>query len=153
VDLTKLVDTALAELQEEANQQGTTLMHQRPESAISVEADATHLAMAIKALCINSLEAVSAGGSIRVSTRPQLSNDGRWGAVVEVSDSGPGIPENVRPHLFDPFFSGREAGRGLGLGLSKCWRIVTLHQGLIEVDSSGQGATFTIWLPQQLEAA
>jgi signal transduction histidine kinase len=50
--------------------------------------------------------------------------------------------------VFDPFFSARQAGRGLGLGLSKCWRIVTNHGGRIEVESEpGRGARFTIKLP------
>jgi signal transduction histidine kinase len=50
--------------------------------------------------------------------------------------------------LFDPFFSGREAGRGLGFGLSKCWRIVTQHGGSVVVNSvGGAGAEFTILLP------
>jgi signal transduction histidine kinase len=66
-----------------------------------------------------------------------------------VSDTGPGIPADIRPHLFDPFFSGREAGRGLGLGLSKAWRIAELHGGTIEVESElEQGAKFSILLPQ-----
>jgi signal transduction histidine kinase len=67
---------------------------------------------------------------------------------ITVSDNGPGIPPEARPHLFDPFYSGREAGRGLGLGLSKCWRIVTLHGGRVDVDSStAPGAVFTVALP------
>jgi signal transduction histidine kinase len=67
---------------------------------------------------------------------------------LTVTDTGPGIPPEIRPHIFDPFFSGREAGRGLGLGLSKAWRIVELHGGLIEVASdNGHGAKFTVVLP------
>jgi C4-dicarboxylate-specific signal transduction histidine kinase len=55
----------------------------------------------------------------------------------------------VRRHLFDPYFSGREAGRGLGLGLSKCWRIITDHGGQIDVDSGPErGTTITLQLPQ-----
>jgi signal transduction histidine kinase len=87
-----------------------------------------------------------------------------WASVVEapllssgefeivVRDSGPGITPEVRRHLFDPYYSGRQAGRGLGLGLSKCWRIVTMHGGRIDVDSTpGQGATFRIVLPATRE--
>jgi signal transduction histidine kinase len=67
--------------------------------------------------------------------------------VLSVSDSGPGIPPEVRPHIFDPFFSGREAGRGLGLGLSKAWRIVELHGGTIDVANHDEGATLSFALP------
>jgi len=71
-------------------------------------------------------------------------------ACVEITihDTGPGISSKVRDHLFDPFYSGREAGRGLGFGLSKAWRIVTDHGGHITVKSPPkQGTTFTITLP------
>ena len=65
-----------------------------------------------------------------------------------IADNGPGMDQNVLRHLFDPFFSGREAGRGLGFGLSKAWRIVTAHGGRLLVDSrAGHGATFTVCLP------
>jgi signal transduction histidine kinase len=68
--------------------------------------------------------------------------------VLTITDTAPGIPPDVRPNIFDPFFSGREAGRGLGLGLSKAWRIVDLHGGHIEVESEqGQGTTFRVILP------
>jgi len=76
--------------------------------------------------------------------------DSRWGKQIElrIADNGPGITPEERRHIFDPFFSARQAGRGLGMGLSKCWRIVTNHGGTIEVDSQpGQGATFRIRLP------
>ena len=69
-------------------------------------------------------------------------------AAITVRDTGPGIPLGVREHIFDPFFSGREAGRGLGFGLSKCWRIVTEHGGSIHVESPPTGgAIFTLKLP------
>jgi signal transduction histidine kinase len=73
-------------------------------------------------------------------------------ADLLVTDTGPGIPEEIRTHLFDPFYSGREAGRGLGFGLSKCWRIVELHGGTIEV-SGGDGklTCFAIRLPRPCE--
>ena len=65
--------------------------------------------------------------------------------ILSVTDNGPGIPPHVRPHVFDPFYSGREAGRGLGFGLPKCWRIDELHGGRIEVDSEpGAVATFRL---------
>ena len=68
-------------------------------------------------------------------------------AAIEVRDNGPGVPEAIRPHVFDPFFSGREAGRGLGFGLSKCWRIVTEHGGTVRLDSEpARGVTVTLVL-------
>jgi signal transduction histidine kinase len=64
---------------------------------------------------------------------------------IAIRDNGPGMDERAARHLFDPFFSGREAGRGLGFGLSKAWRIITAHDGEIDVDTRpGFGTTFTI---------
>src|SRR6202035_6175411 len=69
-------------------------------------------------------------------------------AVAVVADNGRGLYEADRAHLFDPFYSGREAGRGLGFGLCKCWRIVTNHGGWIEVESAPQmGSTFRLYWP------
>jgi signal transduction histidine kinase len=70
--------------------------------------------------------------------------------VIRVSDDGPGITPDERRRIFDPFFSARQAGRGLGMGLPKCWRIVTNHGGRIGVESErGRGAVFTIALPRR----
>ena len=66
------------------------------------------------------------------------------GAVI----NGPGLSDKDRVHLFDPSYSGREAGRGLGFGLCKCWNIVSGHGGRIEVDSVPDVATaFRVFLP------
>ena len=109
-------------------------------------ADRVQLGLALRAVCANALEALGAGGHLGVEVRPPVA-DATEVAIV-VRDDGPGIAETQRRHLFDPFYSGREAGRGLGFGLSKCWRIVTDHGGRVEVESEpGRGATFTILLP------
>jgi signal transduction histidine kinase len=63
-----------------------------------------------------------------------------------VADSGPGIAPEVRPHLFEPYFTTKEAGTGLGLAISD--RIVREHGGRIEVESEpGKGTTFSVCLP------
>jgi signal transduction histidine kinase len=67
-------------------------------------------------------------------------------AVIEVEDTGTGIPDDVRPHLFEPFFTSKRTGTGLGLSISA--HIVTQHGGRIEVDSAvGAGSTFRVVLP------
>ena len=101
---------------------------------LGVMADPTQLAVALRALCQNALEALGGQGHIRIEL-------GRRAGDVEirVRDDGPGIPPGQRRHIFDPFYSARQAGRGLGLGLSKCWRIITNHGGRIAVEDQPGG--------------
>ncbi|TWT86473.1 Sensor protein ZraS [Pseudobythopirellula maris] len=107
------------------------------------EADPVQMAVALRALVDNAIDAVGVGGEIVVSA---CRSGGR--GVLSVSDNGPGVPAELREHIFDPFFSGREAGRGLGFGLSKCWRLVTDHGGEVRVaDDRRAGAEFSIVLP------
>ncbi|HEY5313964.1 MAG TPA: ATP-binding protein, partial [Pirellulales bacterium] len=124
-----------------------------PPAAMKVEADPVQLAVAIRAVCDNAIEAAEPGGRVSITARVSADDAAdpteRWIEIV-VSDDGPGISPEVRRHLFDPFYSGRQAGRGLGMGLAKCWRIVTRHGGHVAVTSEpGAGTTVVIRLPRQ----
>ena len=82
-------------------------------------------------------------GKITLTTRA----DGD-GVLVEVADSGKGIPPEILPKIFDPFFTTKEVGKGTGLGLSISFKIIEQHGGRITVDSVvGTGTTFKVWLP------
>ena len=117
------------------------------DSQLAVAADPVQLAVAVKALLRNSIESVGSGGNIRVDAchHPDLE-----AVHIAVHDDGPGIDVDIREHMFEPFFSGREAGRGLGFGLSKAWRIMAEHGGKIQVDSNPNqpGVCFTLCFPQ-----
>jgi signal transduction histidine kinase len=89
----------------------------------------------------NGLEAMTAGGSISVSTEG-LPN----GIEVRIADEGTGIPEEDLEHIFEPFYTTRETGSGLGLSIS--YKIIEAHGGEIWADSSpGKGTSFIIQLP------
>ena len=154
VDLTALVHEVLTGLAEQAAAQQTALHAPTRIEPLHVEADPAQLRIALRAVCTNSLEALNQGGNVTIEICRSDAAEGTIeqpaGAVqIVVSDDGPGIPPEIRGKIFDPFFSGREAGRGLGFGLSKCWRIVKLHSGQLDVQAPpGQGVTFTISLPQ-----
>ncbi len=155
IDLVETLRALADELQPLADAGKCELSLRLPGSPLVAHADKTQMAVAIRALCTNAIEAQVGGGRVelRIDRVTAIgggapSNPGET-VQITVTDSGPGIPPHVRPHIFDPFFSGREAGRGLGFGLSKCWRIVSMHGGRIEVASHpGQGSVFTITLPQ-----
>lgn len=94
-------------------------------------------------LIMNAVQAVGPAGRVWVETKRD-----RDGVVVEVRDDGPGVPEPIRRRIFDPFFTTKEVGKGTGLGLTICQRIVDAHHGRIDVESTpGEGATFRVWLP------
>jgi len=150
VDLVALADDLVLELADEADLQGTELTRGGEQGSLFVSADATLLAQAVRAMIVNALQALGADGQVQLileRDEPGLHDGEPWGRIA-VRDTGPGISPEVRRHLFDPFFSGREAGRGLGLGLAKCWRVVSLHHGRLDVTSSPrQGTTISISLP------
>ncbi|MGH7128109.1 MAG: sensor histidine kinase [Planctomycetaceae bacterium] len=146
LDLADVVPAALAPLQDRAEQRGCRFELEIP-GPVPIYADRTQLEIVIAGLVHNSLEAMRDGGPVRIAARSYAEHDRRW-ARFTVSDTGGGLNEIERAHLFDPFFSGRQAGRGLGFGLSKCWRIVTLHGGRIDVRTDGETTTtFTIDWP------
>jgi len=83
------------------------------------------------------------GGSVWVGASAR---DG--GVAIEVRDDGPGMNDETRGQVFEPFFSTKESGRGTGLGLAISRQVVDQHGGTISVDSAlGRGTTFTVWLP------
>jgi PAS domain S-box-containing protein len=113
-----------------------------------VEAAEFQLGQVFLNLLVNAAQAVgdgdAAGQTVRVTCH--TAPDG-W-AVVEVADSGPGIPEAVRARIFEPFFTTKPVGQGTGLGLSVCHGIVTGLGGRIEVESTpGKGSVFRVLLP------
>lgn len=145
VDVTQLLQRLQAELTAECRRRAVELLITGDASLPSLLADPTQLDVALKALLTNSLEAIGRDGRIDVALS---ADDAR--VSISVRDTGPGIAPEARPHIFDPFYSGREAGRGLGFGLSKCWRIVTEHGGSVRcLDAGPPGATFEIELPRQ----
>ncbi|MCA9219648.1 MAG: HAMP domain-containing histidine kinase [Planctomycetales bacterium] len=152
VAIAELLDGVAAEMLATAELQQTRIEISFPDDAeaIVLAADPTHLTEALRAMVRNSLEALQGGGQIELGIAADESPDeaGEQWVRITVRDNGPGFDDEVRRHLFDPYFSGREAGRGLGLGLAKAWTIVQLHGGRIDVVSQPQhGCTFTILLP------
>jgi len=118
-----------------------------------IEVDVNQFCVALKNLIQNSIEAIASSGKPVVQVKGQIDvrlEGGESGFEVSVWDNGQKIIGAVRRHLFDPFYSGREAGRGLGFGLSKVWAIAKLHGGSIEFDDQVKSGTrFVLRLPRQ----
>jgi signal transduction histidine kinase len=110
----------------------------------SLVGDANALQQVLLNLLTNAREAMTGGGEIRIETGSDPHRPGRLRLVV--ADTGPGIPPGDLPHVFEPFYTTKPSGTGLGLAVS--YGIVQDHQGTIEVRSApGKGATFTLSFP------
>lgn len=123
-----------------------------------VKGNSTQIHQVLLNLCINARDAMPAGGTLRISANNQdlganctalapEAKPGRY-AVVEIADTGTGIPNKIVGKIFDPFFTTKEIGKGTGLGLSTVVGIVHGHGGFITVKSEkDQGTTFKVFLP------
>jgi signal transduction histidine kinase len=97
-------------------------------------------------LIANAVDAMEGSGTLTVRTR----TEGGDHLVVEVGDTGPGVPEDVRNRVFEPFFTTKEVGKGTGLGLDIAWRIVVgRHGGEIRLESEPGNTRFQVILPLQ----
>jgi PAS domain S-box-containing protein len=96
-------------------------------------------------LIINAAQAMAGSGALTLKTEHLPA---KHRVMIEVADTGPGIPEEVLPHIFDPFYTTKDEGEGTGLGLSLAYSIIKEHHGLIEARNRMEGgAVFTIELP------
>ncbi len=139
VPLAPLVERVLALARQEAARAGVRLGGEVPEG-LSVRADPDLLTQMLLNLVQNAVAATPAGGRVSVLAR------GEGGEVaVAVDDTGRGLTPEEREHMFDPFYTTRPAGTGLGLALVH--QIVEQHGGRIEVESiRGRGTRVTVWL-------
>jgi PAS domain S-box-containing protein len=113
-----------------------------------VKANESRLGQVFLNLLLNAAQAIPDGAAAEHEIRIRTRTDGLGRAVVEVSDTGRGIPEDLRARVFDPFFTTKPVGEGTGLGLSICLGIVRSLGGEILLDSEvGRGSTFRVALP------
>jgi signal transduction histidine kinase len=135
-------------LQHFARSRGVTLAVSIPRDLPHVLVDPGHLQQVLINLLTNAIEATPAGGRVEI-TGVDRGDGGRPGVAIEVRDTGSGIPEEVLPRIFDPFFSTKPAREGAGLGLAICRDLIRSNGSEIEVASMpGKGTTFTVWLPE-----
>lgn len=147
-DLAAATREAVHKISAEAERAGVRVECRSSPAVVPIWADPIQLRIVLSSLLRNSLEAVTRGGEIEIQTTIGSLASGEPAALLTFSDDGAGLSAADREHLFDPFYSGRQAGRGLGFGLSKCWRILSLHGGSITVESAGgQGVTFVVRWP------
>ena len=111
----------------------------------SIEADSQQLKQVFVNLFANAMQAMPGGGTLTVITEPWPTADGE-GVAITISDTGGGVPQEVLENIFNPFFTTKREGTGLGLAVSK--KVIEGHGGEIEViNREGDGVTFILRLP------
>ncbi|MBI5503396.1 MAG: HAMP domain-containing protein [Deltaproteobacteria bacterium] len=145
VPLNPIIERSLMIVRHHLEMAGIDLETGFLEGDDAIVCDGDQVQQALVAILMNAIEAMTEGGALTVKAE-------RVDDCVQVSvrDTGVGIPPEVVPHIFEPFFSTKEDQNGVGLGLSVAYGIMQRHGGRIEVDSEvGRGTTFTLVLPRR----
>ena len=117
------------------------------DTSLETFADSAQIGTLISHLVRNACQAVLESPAPDVRVR--LARESAAAVSVTVSDTGTEIPDDILKHLFDPFYSGRQAGRGLGFGLYHCWQIARMHNGVLTHERSENRNRFIALLPAE----
>lgn len=159
IDLVPLVKKTITELKLIFPENIEFSLTVEPEHEMYIlRADSRQIQQALTNLARNAQEAMPGGGTLRFHlTTLGLDSDEKpffsemsvnRCLALSISDTGTGIPPEVRPYIFEPFFTTKDVGQGTGLGLAQVYGIVKQHHGDIEVTTRvGRGTTFTLYLP------
>lgn len=148
-DLNRLVKEALAFLGQQLEAHDVAAVQELDPARPTVRVDPLQIEQVLLNLITNARDAMESTGMRAITIRTDVVSDSR--VALSVTDTGPGIPEEIRTRIFDPFFTTKEVGKGTGLGLSICHGIIEEHGGVLMMESpvaDGRGARFTIILPQ-----
>ena len=141
VDVSIMIEKLVRLLRPDAEQKKIKLIVEPPGSARGlIQADEAQLEQVLLNLALNAIAAMPDGGTLRFNISDQ---DGKL--RIDISDTGHGIPQEIHAQIFDPYFTTRSDGTGMGLAL--CDKIVRQHDGTIEFESRPGWTTFTILLP------
>jgi signal transduction histidine kinase len=147
-DLRAAVESAFHQSDAAARRRGVTMSLSLPDSPVRIRHDPQRIGQVVTNLVGNAVKFTPPGGTISIRVSPYAD-----GALIEVADTGVGIPASEMTHIFDRFYRGSQAnearGSGSGLGLAIVRSIVDMHHGRINVDSTlGNGSRFTVILPR-----
>ena len=139
--LNEVAEKTLELLRPEIENRGVVIKTKLARVLTATPIDATQMQQVLVNLVKNASQAMTTGGTLTLQTGEN--NDGVW---VSVTDTGGGIPQEQINRIFEPFYTTKKKGSGLGLMIVQ--RIVRAHNGRIELESNvGRGTTFRVWLP------
>ncbi|RLA78585.1 MAG: PAS domain-containing sensor histidine kinase, partial [Deltaproteobacteria bacterium] len=150
-DVNRAITEGLLFLENQATFHNIEIIKELDPSLPPVIGNAGQLKQVFMNIMINAADAMNGCGTLTIRTRPSEDGDE---VIIEFTDTGEGIPDDVLPRIFDPFFTTKEVGKGTGLGLSMSYGIVREHGGRIEVETEvGKGSTFRVILPAASQGA
>ncbi len=151
VNLVEIIDDAIHITGQYASQHGVGLYSEIQSREIFIDADAEQLKQALVNLILNAIQATPIEGKVFIKAYLQVGNkEPVDGVLIEITDTGIGIPADQISRVFDPFYTSKE--KGTGLGLSIVYSIIQDHAGHINIESQAdQGTSVRVWLPQAKE--
>ena len=148
VNLNTLVEQVLSEFALIAEEAKVQVIRNYDGNLPDVQLDAALMRQTFFNFVQNSIQAMPKGGSIYITTLLEQIDRNTRDAVIEIRDTGIGIPEEIQEQIYDAYFTTKDAAGGIGLGLAVSHQIITAHKGTIEVRSKmGMGTVFKISLP------
>jgi len=143
LDLNQVVEDTLSLVRNQTVFRNIKLAYDLDPHLPTVLADADQMRQVVLNIVLNAAEAMVQGGELSVATAPDVATKA---VELRISDTGPGIPDEVRARIFEPFFTTKKTGTGLGLAVA--YGIIERHHGQIRIDTArGKGTTFTVSVP------
>lgn len=148
--LREMIDQQVELITPKANRQNIRLtVDYDPDLPETVELDRTRIEQVVLNLMLNAIEAMGDGGHLMLRVEQRKEDAGAM-VVIAISDTGPGIPDDIRDHIFDAYFTTKNHGTGMGLALSD--KIARQHGGRLELTTGDAGTTFELALPEVTDA-
>jgi signal transduction histidine kinase len=141
IKINKIIEDVLELVHQEAQEIGVLIASELDPNLGIIYGDEDQLKQVLLNLILNAFTATDAGGRVEIITQSEYDK-----VIIQIKDTGRGIPEEIRNKIFDLYFTTKKDGGGVGLAV--CQNIIKAHDGKIEFASTkGEGTTFTILLP------
>jgi signal transduction histidine kinase len=143
IDLRQLLEDVAQLAAPDAEQHGVTIQRDLPAEPLTVRVDTDLLKQAFLNVVINGVQAMSEGGMLTISARPNEET-----VITEIRDQGSGIPQEIQEKIFELYFTTKKGQGGSGIGLATTYQIMQWHYGSVDFESApGQGTTFRLRIP------
>lgn len=147
-DINDIIHQCLLLIQHHLELNDIKLITDYSGKSINTFCDSNHIQQALLAIMMNAIEAMDEDGILTIAAAQNETD-----TIIKIKDNGCGIASESVPYIFEPFYSGKKDGKGVGLGLSVAYGIIEAHKGKIDIDSTlGSGSEFIITLPNRPKA-